>query len=132
MTAGMGGSSRQSAPPSGTAVLVAGVVVLALAIVAYIYCEANGIESAPLITLVGLPLGALWVMPTVQRTERAATAAQQQTNGALDARIVAGVHAVMDARDKHRAKLLAESAAAQQLLPVQLAPAVTFDTPTGP
>jgi len=92
------------ANPTVTLLTGAGVLVITLA--AYIYCEAHGIDSGPVLAVTGPVIAALLLQQSIARVEAKAQQAVDNTNGKLDGGIrdavAAELNAQLDARGIHR------------------------------
>jgi hypothetical protein len=84
----------------------AGLVVVIVTLAAYIYCEAHGIESGPIVAITGPVIAALLLQQSIARVESQARQAVENTNGKLDGGIrdavAAELNAQLDARGLHR------------------------------
>lgn len=76
-----------------TATLMAGLFVMVVTVGAYIYCEANGLESGPILAITGPVVAALLIQQSVARVEAKTDQAVANTNGALSGGIRAAVNA---------------------------------------
>jgi hypothetical protein len=90
-----------------TVVLAGGLVIVLATMVAYIYCAEHGIDSAPLLAIVGPVIVGLLLQNGLSRVEAQARQAVENTNGKLDGGIrdavAAELNAQLDARGLHRA-----------------------------
>jgi len=86
--------------------IAAGLVVVIVTLAAYIYCEAHGIESGPIVAITGPVIAALLLQQSIARVEAQARQAVDNTNGKLDGGIrdavAAELNAQLDARGLHR------------------------------
>lgn len=111
-------SSQPTAKANANAVLVAGVVLVLTAVVAYIFCELRGISSVPVLGFIGPFAGALLIAQRLDKVQQTAaeareqaTTAVRQTNGELTTKVRSIVSEVIAehqvARDASRAALAA-------------------------
>lgn len=83
-------------------ILAAGVATVALTLAAYLVAAAKGIDSAPIIAIVGPPIAALFAAPALGRIERKTDQAVEQTNGALNGPLADLADQVAQLRDDLR------------------------------
>lgn len=95
--------------------LVAGVVVFALTLGAWLYAELNGIDSGPLFYMAVPVVGAMFLVSPVNKAADAAQQAATQTNGGLESRIKAAVSSALADRDKARTRQAMGDIGAEQL-----------------
>lgn len=84
--------------------VIAGCVVLAMSLAAWLYGEVRGIDTSIIWTITGPVVVALMIGTQVATAADAAQRAAAQTNGALDARVQASVAQALAARDAARTR----------------------------